>query len=274
VRTLGDYEGRYRHIAFERRDGILQMSLHSKGAELKWSSRPHDELGFAFADVAADRENLVVILTGTGDAFIRESYWPEWEQGSGPSAETANAVDALEWEEIRTAGHRMLMTLLDVPVPMIAAVNGPATIHPELAALCDIVIASETTVFQDTHMSVGMVPADGAHVIWPELLGANRGRYFLLTSEQLSAGEALRLGVVNEVVPHGEELTRAWAIAAELARLPELTLRYARLALIQRWKRLLLDGLNQGLALEGLGATGHWAGAALRRPSGTPGADS
>lgn len=269
MRELADYADRYRHIRFERRGGVLQMTMHSKGGPLKWSSRPHDELGFAFADVAADPENRVVVLTGTGDSFIAESYWPAWERASGPGTDTGHRVDAVDWEEIRTAGHRLLMSLLDVQAPMIAAVNGPATVHPELAALCDVVVASDRAVFQDTHMSVGMVPADGAHVIWPELLGANRGRYFLLMSQVLSAAEALELGVVSEVVPHGEVLTRAWEIAERLAALPPLTLRYARLALIQRWKRLLLDGLNAGLALEGLGATQHWAGAALRPPAGT-----
>lgn len=263
---LEAYAERYRHIHFERRDGVLQMSMHSKGESLKWSSRPHDELGFALADIAADPENRIVILTGTGDAFIAESYWPGWEQGVGPGVDTGHRVDAHEWEEIRAAGHRLLTSLLEVPAPMIAAVNGPATVHPELAALCDIVIASDRAVFRDTHMSVGMVPADGAHVIWPELLGANRGRYFLLMSQPLGAQEALELGVVNEVVPHEDVLDRAWEVADQLAALPPLTLRYARLALVQRWKRLLVEGLNFGLALEGLGATQHWAGAALRRP--------
>ena len=272
MHTLSTYEDRYRHIRFERRNGVLQMTLHSKGGPLKWSSRPHEELGFAFSDVAADLENRVVILTGTGDSFIGESYWPKWEHSSGPGLDTGNRVTALEWDEIRSAGQRLLMSLLDVQVPMIAAVNGPVTAHPELAALCDIVIASDQAVFQDTHMSVGMVPGDGAHIIWPELLGPNRGRYFLLMSERLSAVEAHRLGVVNEVVGQDEVLARAWAVAEQLAGLPILTLRHVRLVLIHRWKRLLLDGLSHGLALEGLGATEHWAGASLQRPDAGAGA--
>jgi enoyl-CoA hydratase/carnithine racemase len=79
-------------------------------------------------------------------------------------------------------------------------VNGPVNIHAELAVLSDIVLASENAAFQDApHFPNGLVPADGVHVIWPYLLGRNRGRYFLLTGERLSAQEALRLGVVAEV---------------------------------------------------------------------------
>ena len=78
---------------------------------------------------------------------------------------------------------------------MIAAVNGPALIHAELAVLCDIVIASENAEFQDApHFPNGVVPGDGVHVVWPLVLGANRGRYFLLTGQKLRAKQALDSG--------------------------------------------------------------------------------
>jgi enoyl-CoA hydratase/carnithine racemase len=64
---------------------------------------------------------------------------------------------------------------------MIAAVNGPALIHAELALLCDIVLVSQTAVFQGLpHFPSGLGPREGVHVVFPLLLGANRGRYFLL----------------------------------------------------------------------------------------------
>jgi enoyl-CoA hydratase/carnithine racemase len=78
------------------------------------------------------------------------------------------------------------------------------------------------------------VPGDGVQVIRPLLLGPNRGRYFLLTGQTLSAQEALTLGVVNEVVPREQALDRAWEIARQIVKQPPLAVRYARIALTQQ----------------------------------------
>ena len=142
---------------------------------------------------------------------------------------------------------------------MIAAVNGPAHRHAELAVMCDIVIAAEHTTFQDSaHFPNGTVPGDGVHIVWPLLLGPNRGRYFLLTGQKLSAQEALGLGVVSEVLPRDRVLPRAWELAEQIASRPTLAIRYARVAMTQTLKRMMLDNLGYGLALEGLAAAEHW----------------
>jgi enoyl-CoA hydratase/carnithine racemase len=163
------------------------------------------------------------------------------------------------WNHIYGNAKQLLMNLLDIEVPMIAAVNGPVFIHAELAVLCDIVLAAEHAVFQDApHFLNGLVPGDGVHVVWPLVLGMNRGRYFLLTGQKLSAQEALRLGVVSEVLPAANLLPRAWELAEQLIKQPPLTLRYARVVLTQRLKQLMLENLGYGLALQGLGANDYW----------------
>ncbi len=140
-------------------------------------------------------------------------------------------------------------------MPIIGAVNGPALIHAEIPVLSDIVLASENATFQDApHFPRGVVPGDGVHVVWPLLLGQNRGRYFLLTGQTLSAQEAHELGVVAEVLARENLLPRAWQLAEQLIQQPDLTLRYSRVALTFQLKRQMQDMLGYGLAIEGLAA--------------------
>ena len=242
---LEDYANRYRNIAMERHDGVLQISFHTNGGPFVFSGRAHRELGDAFVDIARDSENKVVIVTGSGDSFCAALDVP-----ANPGRITAEI-----WAIIYAEGKRMLMNLLEIGVPMIGAVNGPALVHAELAVMSDIVIASDDAVFQDApHFPNGAVPGDGAHVVWPFILGPNRGRYFLLTGQQIAAQEALNLGIVSEVMPREKLLPRAHELARQLLRQPALTLRYTREALTAQYRRLMLQDLGPGLAMEGLAA--------------------
>lgn len=252
--TFDDYATKYQHVRMERRDGILQMTLHSDGNTLRWGGGPHAELGPAFRDIGADPDTKAVILTGTGTSFIEEVTANTVGQRLPKSQMSPRIWDRIYWD----AKH-LLMNLLDIEVPMIAAVNGPVNIHAELAVLCDVVLAADHATFQDApHFPNGLVPGDGVHVVWPLVLGINRGRYFLLTGQKLSAQEALQLGVVSEVMPAERLVSRAWELAEQIVKQPPLTLRYARVALTQRLKQLMLDNLGYGLALQGLAANDYW----------------
>jgi enoyl-CoA hydratase/carnithine racemase len=90
------------------------------------------------------------------------------------------------------------------------------------------------------------------HIIYPLLMGLNRGRYVLLTGQMLTARQAQELSLVNEVLSRQELLPRAWALAEQLAQRPQLVLRYSRVLLTQQLKRQMHDLLGYGLALEGL----------------------
>jgi enoyl-CoA hydratase/carnithine racemase len=239
-----EYAKRYENIRLERDDGILQVTVHTDGESLVWTSTAHDELAYCFSDIACDPDNKVVVLTGTGDSFCSEIDFTSFNLGT-----------ASDWSHIIFEGQRLLTNLLGIEVPVIAAINGPATIHPEIPVLSDITIASETTVFQDApHFPAGIVPGDGAHTTWMHVLGPQRGRYFLLTGQELDAAQALDYGVVNEVLPADQVLARAREIATTIAAKPPLARRYSRVLLTRELKRLMHEQLGLGLVHEALGA--------------------
>lgn len=243
--SLDDYATRYDTIRLERDDaGVLEVTLHTDGKPAVWTSRMHDELAYCFTDIATDPDNAVVVLTGTGDSFCAEIDFSSFNLGT-----------ASDWSQIIFEGQRLLNNLIGIEVPVIAAINGPALIHPEIPVLSDIVIAADTTRFQDgPHFPSGIVPGDGAHTVWTHVLGPQRGRYFLLTGQEIDAKLALDYGVVSEVLPLQEVLPRARALAATIAGKPPLARRYARAVLTREWKRLLHEQLGFGLAHEALAA--------------------
>ncbi len=187
-----------------------------------------------------------MILTGAGDAFM-DAISPEGFDFFTPQG----------YDKILREGRKVLGNILDIEVPMITALNGPVLLHSEYALLTDIVLATPETVFQDKpHFEFGIVPGDGMHILWPEVIGSIRGRYFLLTRQVLDAQTAKDWGVVNEIVPQDRcwpGRTRSRTGSRPCRRSPAAT---TRIALTQRLRRLVEEGTGYGLALEGISAAG------------------
>jgi enoyl-CoA hydratase/carnithine racemase len=159
------------------------------------------------------------------------------------------------YDKIYREGRKVLMNILDIEVPLIAAVNGPVRLHSEYILLADIVLATPSTVFQDKpHFEFGTVSGDGVHLLWQEAIGTIRGRYFILTRQELDAQTAKEWGAVNEIVPADKLLARAREIAEGVAKLPSLTTSYTRIAMTQKLRRIIDEGVTLGLALEGISA--------------------
>jgi enoyl-CoA hydratase/carnithine racemase len=240
---LREYANAFENVVLEREDGILLVRLHTDGGPLSWSESVHRELPHALYAIGADPENRVVILTGTGDSFCAAVDFASFGDLRQPDEMDRNFREAKQ----------LLSRLLDVDVPVVGAVNGPVRIHAELPLLSDIVLASDTALFQDgVHFQTGGVPGDGVHTLWPLWLGPNRARYFLLTGQEIDAEEALSLGLVGEVLAPDKLLERAWEVARRLAERPRLTLRFTRLALTLGLRRAVQAELGEGMALESL----------------------
>src|ERR1700722_8199673 len=183
--------------------GVLEVALHTNGGTLAFNGYTHEQFVDLFHEIGSDRDNRVVILTGSGNAFM-ETISPEGFDFFSPQG----------YDKIFREGRKVLMNILDIEVPMITALNGPVLLHSEYALLTDIVIATPETVFQDKpHFDFGIVPGDGVNLLWPEVIGSIRGRYFVLTRQKLDAQTAKDWGAVNEIVSGNGLLARAHEIA-------------------------------------------------------------
>ena len=239
------YKDAFPHARLTRSlEGVLEVTLHTDGGTLIFNGHTHEEFVELFHQIGADTGNRVVILTGTGEAFI-DRIDPEGFDFFSPRG----------YDKIYREGKKVLLNLIDIPAPVIAALNGPTTVHSEYVLLADIVIATPDTVFQDKpHFAFGIVPGDGIHSLWPEVIGSIRGRTFVLTQQIIDAQEAKTLGVISEILPRERLLQRAREIAHRIAKLPPLTASYTRVALTQKLRRIIDESVGYGLALEGISA--------------------
>ena len=244
--SFDTYKDKYENLRMERtEEGILTITMHTKGGSHIHTGKAHQEFSEAFGDIARDRQNEVVIFTGAGDQWISHIDFSTVDDITKPAG----------WYAILTEARQLVYNFLDISVPVISAVNGPAPIHGEYALMADIILAAEETYFQDNqHLSVGggVVPADGVQILYPAAMGDIRGHYFLLTMQKLTAAEALQVGMVNEVHPRSKLLARANELAEQLLRLDPFTRRYTRLMFTRKLKRRVIDELPFDMGLEGL----------------------
>jgi enoyl-CoA hydratase/carnithine racemase len=254
--AFDNYRDTFPHARLTRSaDGVLVVTLHTDGGTLVFNGYVHEEFVELFRQVGEDAETRVVILTGAGDAFLDRI-----------DAEGFDFFSPRGYDKIYREGKKVMANLIDIPVPVICALNGPVTVHSEWVLLSDIVIATPNTIFQDkAHFGFGIVPGDGIHSLWPETIGSIRGRTFVLTQQVLSAEEAKTLGVVSEIVPPERLLPRAQEIAGRLAALPPLTTSYTRIALTQKLRRIVDESVGYGLALEGISAADVGRAATIQR---------
>jgi enoyl-CoA hydratase/carnithine racemase len=254
---LDDYAETWKeYFSFKREDGILEVRMHTDGGPCTWDLELHRVFIPAFADIHHDPENECIILTGTGDSFLAEFDDESWTRnGFREPFEHRHGYDVFFADQTKEP-----FALLNLDIPVIAAVNGPCIIHAELALLNDIVICSDNTTLKDGHFSgMGIVPGDGVHTLFRELLGHRRAKYFLLTGQSLDASRCLELGLVDEVVPLDQLLDRAWEIARNVFMTRNrIQRRVTRAVLIQPWRELFTKELAFGQGLESWACHDYW----------------
>ena len=211
-------------VLFEKRDGIAVVTLNRPDAVNAFSVRMRDELWEVLTAVRDDPDVRGMLLQGAGErGFCAGADLTEF--GTAPSQTIARQV---RWER------DVWGLLLDIPKPTVAALHGYCLgSGVEMAALCDLRVASDDAVFGMPEAGLGLVPAAGGTQLLPRLLGPGRALEVLLSGRRFGADEALAYGLVTEVVARAELTAAATALLRRLLRAPDRALAAAKRALTE-----------------------------------------
>jgi enoyl-CoA hydratase len=214
------------HVAYEKNGGIAYVTINRPKVLNALNTPTWTDLRTAFEDARDDSMVRGVILTGAGDkAFI-----------AGADISELAHVSAVQAEQSSRFGQKVLDLIENLGKPVVAAVNGFALGGGcETAMACTIRIAVETAKFGQPEVSLGLVPGGGGTQRLPRLVGKGRALQLILSGEMISAQEAHRIGLINEIVPAADLITRAEAILKRIASNAPIAVKYA------------LDAVNKGL---------------------------
>ncbi len=224
--------GSFRALQFDRPGNVLRVTIDHPDSELNTvDGLLHDELTRLFRELQREDEARAVLFTGRGKAF-----------SAGGDFRWFPSLDNLEkLEHLRRDAKQMIWDLLDVRLPIVAAINGPAVgLGASLALLCDVIFMADTATIVDPHVRVGIVAGDGGAAIWPLAVGPARAKQYLMTGDAVRAEEAERIGLVNRVVPAADLADEALAFAQRLADGAPLAVQYTKQAV----NKLVKDALN------------------------------
>ena len=223
-------------LLVEREAGVATVTLNRPGARNALSAELITALRTAMRELEADDEVDVVVLTGADPAFCAGLDLKQL--GSSGENLSANAMtdDGPKW-----------FPWPQLSKPVIGAINGFAvTGGLELALNCDILIASEKARFADTHARVGVLPGWGLSVLLPLMVGRGLARRMSLTGDYLSAEDALRAGLVTQVVAHEELLPTARSVAASIVANDRRAVR----TLLRSYRDIEAEVVGAGLEVE------------------------
>ncbi|MEL6893701.1 MAG: enoyl-CoA hydratase-related protein [Actinomycetota bacterium] len=229
-------------IRTERDGHVLTITIDRPGSPMNAvDAALHREMGELFRLLKQEDDARAVVLTGAGAVFSAGGDM-EWF----PSLRNPEALHRL-----RREAKQIVWDLLDVEVPIVSAINGPAVgLGASIALLCDVVVMADDAVVIDPHVQVGLVAGDGGAAIWPLLVGPLAAKRHLMLGDPLTAPEAVRLGVAVEACPAEVIAERARHWADRCASQPPLALQGTKLAVNAQLKQALLTSFDLSTALE------------------------
>lgn len=224
----------FQSLKFGKKDQIAYVTINRPEKLNALNMAVMTELRQAFTDVKDDPEVRVAILTGTGEkAFV-----------AGADISELNKHNPVEAKAYTHKGQAVLDLIENLGKPVIACINGYALGGGcELAMACSFRLASDNAKLGQPEVKLGIIAGYGGTQRLPRLVGKGLALQLLLTGEQISAQEAHRVGLVNEVVPHTDLIARAEAIAGKIIANAPLAIQYTLEAVNQGMEMPLAEGL-------------------------------
>ena len=225
------------NLLYAKKNGIAYVTLNRPKVLNALNQKTWEELQAAFEDAQHDPEVRGVILTGGGDkAFI-----------AGADITELSHVTAVEAERQSSFGQGVLNLIENLGKPVIAAVNGFALGGGcETAMACTIRVAAENARFGQPEVKLGLLPGGGGTQRLPRLVGKGRALQLILSGETINAQEAYRIGLVNEVVPAAELITRCESILKLIFVNAPIAVKYS----LEAVNKGLETTQDEGLSLE------------------------
>ncbi len=218
------------------KDGAIVTLTMNRPEERNPLTGHFDEFVNACTRINADQTVRCVILTGAGPAFCAGGNVKDMRDKKGIASGSSREI----MDGYRNGIQRIPLAFYNLEVPSIAAVNGAAIgAGNDLACMCDIRIASDTALFAESFVKLGIIPGDGGAWLLPRVVGMSKAAEMTYTGDRIDAKEALACGLVSRVVPAADLMKEARALAGRIASNPGVTLRMS--------KRLLREGQHTRL---------------------------
>lgn len=232
-------------LLYEVKDKIATITLNRPDKLNAFTADMIQAWTRSLAEAQVDDTVNVVVVTGAGRAFCAGGDVGRMGQGAPTPLEHKNQL----WENI----HRVPRTLEAMDKPVIAMVNGLAVgAGMGMCLMCDVRVASEEARFSTGYVKVGLVPGDGDTYFLPRLVGPAKALELLWTADFIEAAEALRLGIVNRMVPAAQLHEATYALARQIADGPQIPIRMIKRLVYQSLRldlRTHLDLVSSHMAV-------------------------
>jgi len=222
---------KYQNIIFEKEGAIATLTLNRPEILNAWNIAMAEESEAALELVRKDNDIRVLIITGAGKGF---SSGADLTVLGGGSIDTLKFDDGLVGQRMRGRASvvTLVVTIYNLPKPVIAAVNGVAAgAGFSIALACDVRIASEKARFSQIFVKRGLIPDSGSTFFLPRLVGMAKACELVFTGDMVDAAEAQRIGLVSRVVPHDDLMKVTRELAERIANGPPITIQLSKMAL-------------------------------------------